>query len=122
MLNVCRHADVYGLLCIQAGGDAALTYTSRKRREQVEGGRVAREGGVDLVEWCDGPHVRRPRHSVAAESTLVRRVASRRRQTLHRQPYLHRRTPTQPASIYPVFFSAAPPDWVSPTRALSRII
>jgi len=37
-------------------GNAAHTYSGRKRRQEVEGGCITGKGGVDLVEWSDGSH------------------------------------------------------------------
>ena len=71
-----------------AVSNEALTDSSWKRRQQVEGGCIASEGGVDPVDGSDSAHIRGPRNSVAAESTLVRRVTRCRRQTLHCQTYL----------------------------------
>ena len=56
-----------------------LTNSGRKRRQQVEGGRATEKRGVDVVDRCHAVDTRRPRHSVATESTHVRRVVRRRR-------------------------------------------
>ena len=65
-----------------------LTNSSRKRREEIEGGCGAEQGRVNTVDWDNAANIGRPCYPIPTESTLVRSVVSGRRQTLHRQSYL----------------------------------